>query len=882
MWARAPVRLIHFPMTLLAVMGTGIVLGVVASSPPLFLSSVGTSAFRAQIAQTSVGFAGLTVTEEGPATADRIAYRQRLLSDALEPVPGIGSEQFTLIGSGASVSAPGTSAPPVPVIQLTRTGFTSHIRAMSTAPGRADGIWLADTTARDLGVRAGDRVRVDVANSATWVHVAGIYQDLHHAALSPYWLPLYHHIWRFAKGDIVPLPSFALAPLPLLLKIEKPTADTGESTWQFPAATGITYATAQRLSRGLLGVQNRLADPRSTLGSGFSSVSTGLPALVGRATSVRTALSGSIGPLTTAGLVVSLLTVGLAGVFGFTRRRTEFGLYRARGLGAARAGTRAAIESLVPLMLGAAAGWVVAVGLSAALGAPGSTTHRAVATAAAWGAVAWACGVIVIGGVVGVAFAMEPDRNRTGRSGVIRRTAHRIPWEVPVLVLALAALWEIRGAGTQHPAGVHVDRLIGMFPVLFIAGLAGLAVRGLRRLLARRRSSRPGNSVALYLALRRASSGSAAAAWLITSSAIAIGMLVYGGVLATSAQSAASAKAHLAVGADVAVDVSSGTRVPVGAGLSATVVQRLPALTVGPGGEQVDVLGVDPGTFARGASWESRFAHQPLATLLAGLPSSSGPVPVVVVGGGLRPSPHLQAQGFSIPLRVTGSARMFPGMSAGRTLLVASSSALSRAMVAAGLTIDQAGALSQIWAHGSASTVLARLRAAGVPLSSTAITGGRLSVVHTAATAERTSTLQAISWTLGYVRALGLLTALLAVFAAILYLQARQRARQVSFAIASRMGLEPGVYRASLSLELAAMTGLAFVLGAALAIVAARLVIDPLDPLSALPPPPTVRIPLGLLGAIVLSLVSVAVLGAWLVQRRAGRSNVAEVMRLAS
>ena len=54
------------------------------------------------------------------------------------------------------------------------------------------------------------------------------------------------------------------------------------------------------------------------------------------------------------------------------------------------------------------------------------------------------------------------------------------------------------------------------------------------------------------------------------------------------------------------------------------------------GGESVDVLGVDPSTFARGAFWDRSFSNQSIDTLMSDLerhPDAQGS-PAILAGGG--------------------------------------------------------------------------------------------------------------------------------------------------------------------------------------------------------------------------------------------------------
>jgi hypothetical protein len=129
--------------------------------------------------------------------------------------------------------------------------------------------------------------------------------------------------------------------------------------------------------------------------------------------------------------------------------------------------------------------------------------------------------------------------------------------------------------------------------------------------------------------------------------------------------------------------------------------------------------------------------------------------------------------------------------------------------------------------------------------------------------------------------ALGVLAGLVTVAGLLLYVQARQRGQVVAYALGRRMGLAGWTHRLSTALELAGMLLFALVIGALLAWLAAALVNRQLDLAPQFPPEPVLRLPLPLFGQVLLAVLVVAFAGAALVQWRADRANVAEVMRLA-
>jgi ABC-type antimicrobial peptide transport system permease subunit len=176
-----------------------------------------------------------------------------------------------------------------------------------------------------------------------------------------------------------------------------------------------------------------------------------------------------------------------------------------------------------------------------------------------------------------------------------------------------------------------------------------------------------------------------------------------------------------------------------------------------------------------------------------------------------------------------------------------------------------------VWVRGSAAPVVARLVRANVPVSQES----------SSSTIASSSAFLALSWTFGFMKGVGALIGLVAVVALLLYLQGRQRSREVSYSLARRMGLRSTVHGASLLLELAGLLVIALGIGAGLALVAARLTFTRLDPLPKLAPQIWMQVPTGALLLAAALLAAGALVGSILAQRRASRTNVAEVLRVA-
>jgi hypothetical protein len=223
-----------------------------------------------------------------------------------------------------------------------------------------------------------------------------------------------------------------------------------------------------------------------------------------------------------------------------------------------------------------------------------------------------------------------------------------------------------------------------------------------------------------------------------------------------------------------------------------------------------------------------------------------------------------------LPVDVVGRARVFPGMTAKRPVVVVDGERLSAALADAGASITTL-LERELWARGDAGAVAAFLATSGLAAED----------VRTVEGVRRETALATLTWTFGYLYAVGVGAALLALACLLLYLSARQHSTEVAYVLARRMGLRRATHRAALAVELAGMLAVAVVLGAGVALVAARLVLPRLDPLPDVAPAPLLAAPIRVLTLVAGLAALAAVSGAALVQRRADRARVTEVLRVA-
>jgi hypothetical protein len=115
----------------------------------------------------------------------------------------------------------------------------------------------------------------------------------------------------------------------------------------------------------------------------------------------------------------------------------------------------------------------------------------------------------------------------------------------------------------------------------------------------------------------------------------------------------------------------------------------------------------------------------------------------------------------------------------------------------------------------------------------------------------------------------------------LLYLQARQRAGILSFALARRMGLRSRAFRVSVALEVGIMLLASLVIGTVLSLIAVMLVYKRFDILPSLPPDPLFRVPVITFALAAAGLLVAAGVAGRVTERRARSANVAENLRLA-
>lgn len=861
-------RLFRFPGVFAAVFGAATILGIVTAAGAPFVSSTASATLQRTIeADAAFRLPTLTVSADSSISGDLIAYRTGLLERELGPV--LGAPIVTARGDTVSVSADGNVQQ---VRIVTRTGALDHVERVEGADG--EGVWLADVTATELRVELGDLVQVDGVAGRTEVVVAGVYRDLMTSSRTPFWAPLDDFIYPPAGANTRP-PAFMLMDLPTYVAVDDALLDDQDAfTWEFrlpERPTSIEEAQALRSQLGRF--RARLESANLDVGAAFprSNLDEPYSGWLSSARQISDSVAGPVNALVLAARVLALVVLAGSGVFMMRRRRVELAVLNARGVGPVRLGGRTMAEVVPPVALGALAGWAVALAAVGRLG-PGGVVGEAAAREAGWN-VAWTATAGVA--LLGVVSARSLAELATAGTGSARRVASAVPWDLILLVLAGVAFAGLRGDSGAVAAGTvpELDPLFLLFPILLLAGAAGLLARGTRLLLPRLRQIGSGSRPGVYLALRRLAAAPRLAASLLVASAVAIGILVYSGTLSSSLAESAGQDAALSVGSDVAVDYSGSLTDAGGASTEVTPIVRLEGASFAAGSDaDLDILLVDPHTFADGAFWSDEFSDDPLETLMARLSEPADGLPVLVAGSVRVPAdPAITVGGVDTPIVVAGIARTFPGIVGARPVVVMDRRGMEAALESRGLSLGQLADGFEVWGHGSEDELRDFVASAGATVLSS----------RSAEVLRDTPRFLAVTSMLRFLLALGILASSVVLIAGYLYLQTRQRQAETSYALTRRMGLSRASNRRSVALEVTTLLGTAFVIGGTIAAFASVAVNEDVQARAVDVAVPLFRIPIPLLAVTAAAMLVFAWVGAAFVQRHADRADVAEVMRVA-
>ena len=895
MWRKAPFVLVRYPGLFAALAVGALLLTLAAVSYPLFISATAGTLVEAEINEALVTRYGAGVTyradhasleltapdgQGGSAPAHEM--RDALFRREMARSAYLGEPVATALGDNVSVSAVDGSGQFRIGKLFAGQDFLKHVRVIEGRDG--DGVWLPDLIADALRLGPGDRIELRGDGVSVGTTVDGVYEALYSRPQAGYWLKWYDDIYSDCT-DCSPPPQFVLVDHDQFLSLSRALGvETASFVWTAPLAPGarLTLDDARELERFVEDFRTDIRDNGSLLGRVFdccqvfaifrrtgsqlfSFVGTVVDAVEERLAAVEA--PGLV--LQVAGIVVSLGVLAAAGIFAHSARRVEAGLLFARGVSASAVGLKAGVEAVIPALLGGIAGFGLALLLVRTVGPSGPLSTGAFASAAWGGALAVGGALGAIGGVSAATFIMEHHRARLG-------VLARVPWEAVLLAVALLCFRQFGSGGALvSDPGMDIRRpspFLLLFPIAFIGGFAAVAARMLRLGFRRLREGDWGVPHPAYLAVHRVAAAPGLILALVAAVGMSVGTFVQARMLERSLEATVQAKARVFVGSDVQAWVAPQTTVPEDFPLPVTRVIRLAHAGQARPGGSFDLLAIDPATLPRAAFWREGFSDRSLNELVEAVATPEGASLAIVLAGAEGPGPTtLDIHERRLPVRVVARPEAFPGMLAGRPLVVADAEAISEAFADSAAPLEGSNARTELWVRGDPRRAVEALFS---------LDDEPFGIV-TAEQVEDIPYIAAVVDTFVVLNALGLGTGVLVIAALLMYLEARQRSQAVALGLSLRMGMTPGGHRRSLALELGSMMLVSFVAAVVLAVTAVLVMVPHLDPLPRIPPNLLLVAPAASIAVAFVVLAAVAWAGAWVAERRARAIPLGEVMRVA-
>jgi putative ABC transport system permease protein len=584
-----------------------------------------------------------------------------------------------------------------------------------------------------------------------------------------------------------------------------------------------------------------------------------------RVQALTQALASSILPLAGVVLIAATALIGGAGSYWVDRRRTELQYLSAIGAGPVLIAVKAALEFLPAMIFGSAVGWGIANLLIGLVGPspsvePGSRIAAIWVTAAALG-----LGLLSVTLVVGLrARVLLEHRPSRGR---------RFPLRIPFLLLAAGgAIWVRARIGSsavtieENQLVGSVDPLVLFFPLFtFLAVVLLIAEIVIRCFPLLKRVGSESHS--WFLASRRVVSAPTLVVALIAGSALPVATLIYAASLTRSATSTIDAKGRSFVGADISTPVFGAIDPPGDLAAVSTVVIKTERADLN--GVRVDILAVDTDTFARGAFWDDTHSGIPLDQILETLSGDAvgGPLPAYVANGTVEDG-VLRGGAGETPVVIHGEVEAFPGGRASRPLVIVDR---QRYVDVVGDEDGRVGGSRFLmWTMGrTEAEVEAEMAEAGI---------GYAFTVAAATTLDQLK-FTAVVWTFDFLEIYAALAGLVAIGGVLLYVDTRQRQRNLSYVLARRMGLERWEHLRAGFIELAGVSTLGALAGILAGGIAARSIYTVLDAVPETPPGPRWIGAMDLSILAVLVALGVAALAAALAQRTADRADTSELLR---
>ena len=527
-----------------------------------------------------------------------------------------------------------------------------------------------------------------------------------------------------------------------------------------------------------------------------------------------TVVAGTMAPVRLVALLSSVALLGAATALLARERQRELRLRLLKGQSPRSLGFRVARSATSAVVVGTLVGAGLAVLAVRYLG-PAPEFETAAVRSAVLYTLAGSVVTFFVIAFVGAA------RARTMVDGRLRRRSwvRFVPWELIPVAAAVAAFGRLdRIGGIQQVGAIasHADFWAQCFPLLAIIAPLAVLARPMIALLRHCRLTGKRLPVSVMTGLRRSLAEPGVTASVLLATALAAGSFTVARLLTDSTSVLLAEKAAVFLGSDLTMTTQDITALPPPFDANGTIVARAQGHS---GTQSVDLLGIDPATFAQAVHWRDDASDKSLRELVAAVgATTTGSLPAIVVGGSL-PDTHLESL-IRHPMDIdpVATARWFPGYRNGAILVVVDRDAL----VASGFT-----PAAEILLRDPQPDAFNRLSDAGLVVRTP----------HDPSLVFNVTSFLTVHWAYATLSILGVLIGIVVLLAQLLVLDARRQTRQAAHVLTTRMGLSSS----GEALGLVAELGPALVVGATLGVVIGWLVtrvsIARLDSLRHLAPP---------------------------------------------
>lgn len=663
LWRHAPGRLFHDRLTLALMLGVLTLVAISGAAGPLYSEAVSDASVRLVLSSVPEG----SPPKDAPVVrliggVDPPGTQWPDLLGGLSTIPGLGPPRVVAQTVSTELH-PKVLYDPVGPVVTTAAGRApvrlfgmddpaARLVVVERDPVSAEGVWLPEPVAAATRAAPGDEVRVRLSGMpdapTTTTRVAGTYAVAADGRTPQE--PPGQRWWADVAAAGFPGDAersslrahLAVADLATTQDLARRAEDQLLWTAHFVLVEPAPRLADLQTTADAVATERRELAARSELGSGplttRPGLASGIETLAGTAADLSSVAQRGASVANAVGTVLTLALVVAAAGYAMGRRRHEVALTAGTGRRPVSTGLLHAVELIPAAVLAGLAGWVAArVLVSVAVGA--NAPSRAGLTASVlWCAAALVAALVAAGAVAATAARIE-TRRLEGRADV------RVPWVVALVAVAVSATVGV--LSRPSAAGAALGPLDLLVPPLIIAAIAAVGSRLFFAVLRRgRRAPRPPTrrTVVGWLARRRLQSPDRGREAAVTIAATGLAMLVFSVSALVSLEETVEDRAAVTAGAHVVNRVGFSWQLDPNVAVQAeepadgtplasedVPAARNPLLPVGQtvvwrtrtgiatGDVNVNLLVIDPASFAAAAAWGS--ADGPVSEGRALLPS---------------------------------------------------------------------------------------------------------------------------------------------------------------------------------------------------------------------------------------------------------------------